>query len=120
MAEGRAERAERRVGELESELERLRVEMEERVREAGEHADRESEERLRRLADRAAKEAEARARAEAAAALSQEATRLQREAEQRAQAANVDELAQRRLAEQAGRSEAAGTRYAGGRRLRTY
>jgi hypothetical protein len=108
------------VGDLESELEQLRVEMEQRVREAAEQADRESEERLRRLADRAAKEAEARARAEAAAALSEEATRLQREAEQRAQDANVDELAQRRLAEQAGTNRPAGTHYAGGRRLRTY
>ena len=52
--------------------------------------------------------------------LSEEATRLQHEAEERAEAANVDELAERRVAEQAAASEPAGTHYAGGRRLRTY
>jgi hypothetical protein len=94
--------------------------MDERIREAGEQARRESDEKLRRLAERVAREAEARARAEAAAALSEEAMRLQREAEERAQAANVDELAQRRTQDQAAISDPAGTHYVGGRRLRTY
>ena len=94
--------------------------MDDRVREARDHSHTESEERLRRLAERVAREAEARAQAEAAAALSEEATRLQHEAEGRALAANVDELAERRVAEQAAASEPAGTHYAGGRRLRTY
>jgi hypothetical protein len=101
------------------EVQRVRKEMEKRVRGAAEEARRESEEKIRRLADRAAKESQARARAEAAAALSQEATRLQREAEERARSVHVDELAQRRGAEQAAVG-AGGARHVGGRRLRTY
>jgi hypothetical protein len=66
------------------------------------------------------REAEARARAEAAAALSEEATRLQREAEERAQAANVEELDKRRAPNRATMSDPGGTHYVGGRRLRTY
>ena len=45
--------------------------------------------------------------------MSEEATRLQHEAEERAEAANVDELAERRVAEQAAASEPVGTRYRG-------
>ena len=75
---------------------------------------------MRLLPARYAFVGEALARAEAAAALSEEASRLQREAEERAEAANVDELAQRRIAEQPAASDPAGTHYVGGRRLRTY
>ena len=70
-----------------AETDRLRGEMERRVREAADDARRESEDRIRRLADRVAREAEARARAETEANLSQEAVKLQREADERVEAA---------------------------------
>ena len=114
------ERAEAAAGDR-AELDRVRREMERRVREAADEARSESEQRVRRLADRVAREAEARARAEAEATLSQEAAKLQREAEERVEAENV-ERARRAADGRAGCGERAGwaPTIAGGRRLRTY
>jgi hypothetical protein len=147
------ERAEAAAEGEKSEADRLKREMDRRIRDAGDEARRESEDRIRRLADRVAKEAEARARAEAEATLSQEAVKLQREADERVEAARrraeqeVQEKVERARTEaltgavpdEAGESdgepgeaavqpisdgapagEPAGTRYVGGRRLRTY
>ncbi len=100
---------------------------------------------MRRLADRVAREAEARARAEAEAKLSQETVRLQRDADERVEEARrraereVNEKVERARSdalsgavpddddgrsavtpEEAPPVEQAGTRYVGGRRLRTF
>ena len=100
---------------------------------------------MRRLADRVAREAEARARAEAEANLSQEAVKLQREADERVEEARrraereVNEKVERARSAalsgavtdddegkppatpaQVAPGEQAGTRYVGGRRLRTF
>ena len=115
------------------------------IKAAARDARQESEERVRRLADRVAREAEARARAEADANLSQEAIRLQREADERVEEARRRAEQEVNAKVERARSDAlsgavtdggdektaptpaetppgeqAGTRYVGGRRLRTF
>ena len=121
---------------------RVRAEMEDRIKRAAEDARADSEDRVRRLADRVAREAEARARAEAEAALSQESVRLQREADERVEEARrradqevrekVDKVRRDALSgtgeaadpdetpDKAPPGESSSTRHVGGRRLRTY